>query len=282
MKRLIYVLVAITTFSSCELVESYLNKDDSNDEIVEGFAQELTFTTSINSLTKVTESNFETGDVIAVTAYDASGALINNATQYKYNGSLFTSDDPIIYDYEDAVYSFYAIYPTISSLQSSIDFYAQSDQSIDGAYTQSDMLFASLTSSDTVPQLTFNHTMSSIVVNIIDEEASSVTFYAKIALRYGVQTNSTTTLGDSQSVIPAINGSSSYKAIVAPQTVVTGTTIATCTVGSLTHDWVLDADFEMVSGKQYIFNWSIADREVTLDSIINEWDIVDMGTIESK
>ncbi|MFI3319528.1 MAG: leucine-rich repeat protein [Rikenellaceae bacterium] len=52
--------------------------------------------------------------------------------------------------------------------------------------------------------------------------------------------------------------------------------------GNLVYDWVVDANMDFASGSQYVFNWSLADREVTLDSVINGWDIVDGGTIESK
>ncbi len=243
---------------------------------------ELTFTSNINMLTKATDTAFESGDVIAVTAYDASGTMVEDAVQYTSNGSLFASNTPIIYNSDDATYDFYAVYPTVSSLQTSLDFYAQADQSKGSAFADSDMLFASVTSSDAIPQLSFNHTMSSIVVNVVGGDDASVVFNAKTGLRYGVKSGSISALGSSVAVTPASNGTASYKVIIAPQAIASGVTLATCTVGSLTYDWVLDADFEVKSGKQYVFNWNLADREITLDSVINGWDVVDGGTIESK
>ncbi len=281
MKKSIYLLAAMAMFASCESATEDPNVENGGNSETPTL-QELTFTTSINSLTKATDSNFESGDVIAVTAYDTSGSLVEDAVQYTYNGSLFMSDTPIVYSDDDAVYSFYSVYPTVSSLQSSLDFYALADQSADGAFEASDMLFASITSSDSVPKLEFNHTMSSIVVNVVSDEEGSAIFNAKVGLRYGVTSGSTSALGNSVAITPASNGTASYKLILAPQTVASGSTLATYTVGSLTYDWVLDADFEIVSGKQYVFNWSLADREITLDSVINGWDVVDGGTIESK
>lgn len=265
-------------FASCEATAEDPNTGNNETPTL----QELSFTTTINSLTKATDTNFESGDVIAVTAYDASGNLVSDAVQYTYNGSLFMSTSPIVYSDDDAVYSFYSVYPTVSSLQSTVTFSAQTNQAADGAYEASDMLYASIASSDAIPQLSFYHKMSSIVVNIVSDDSGSVVFNAKVGLSCDVKSGSTSATGSSVEITPASNGTASYKVIIAPQTVASGTTFATYTVGSLTYDWVLDANFEIESGKQYVFNWSLADREVTLDSVINGWDVVDGGTIESK
>ncbi len=245
-------------------------------------AQELMFTTSISLPSKATDTDFESSDVIAVTAYDKSGTLVKDAAQYTHNGSLFMSSEPIVYDTEEAEYTFYAVYPTVSSLQTSLDFYAKADQSVDGAFAASDMLFATMTSSDAIPRLSFYHKMSSIVVNIVGDDSGSVVFNAKTGLSYGVANNTTTALGNAVEITPASNGTASFKVIIAPQTIASGTTLATYTVGNLVYDWVVDANMDFASGSQYQFNWSLADREVTLDSVINGWDIVDGGTVESK
>ncbi len=280
MKKIIFLLSTIAIFASCG------KSTDLQDDIVTPdpapTTTELMFSTSINAVTKVTDTAFESGDVVSVTAYDATGSLVKDAAQYKSNGSLFSSDDPIVYSTDDATYSFYAIYPAVSSLLTSLDFYALEDQSVAGAFVASDMLFASLSSSDAIPQLSFYHKMSSIVINIVGDASGAAVFNAKTGLRYGVKTGSVTTLGSSTAVTPASNGTASFKVILAPQTVASGVTLATYTVGGLVYDWVLDADFEMTSGKQYEFNWSLADREVTLVSVINGWDVVNSGTIESK
>ncbi|MFR9649990.1 MAG: fimbrillin family protein [Rikenellaceae bacterium] len=285
MKKIIFMLAAVAMFTSCEALEQSADSADSTVDTTDDTTtsvKELSFTTSINELTKVTDTNFESNEVIAVTAYDASSTLVADAVQYTNNGTLFASDDPIIYDADDVTYSFYAVYPSVSSMQTSLDFYAMVDQSVDGAFTASDMLFASVSSSDATPNLSFDHKMSSIAITIVGDDSGSITFNAKTGLRYGVKTGSVSTLGESSSVIPASNGTASYKVILAPQTISSGVVFATYTVGSLTYDWELDADFEMVSGKQYLFNWSLANREVTLDSVINGWDVVDGGTVESK
>ncbi|MFI3323863.1 MAG: fimbrillin family protein [Rikenellaceae bacterium] len=279
MKKILFLLASVAMLSSCD--ELTQNEDVVTTEPTPS-TTELSFTSSINAVTKVTDTNFESGDVISVTAYDASSTLIKDAAQYTHNGSLFMSDDPIIYSADDVTYSFYAVYPAVSSLQTSLDFYAEADQSADGAFTASDMLFASIASSDSIPQLSFDHKMSSIVISIAGDDSGSIEFYAKTGLRYGIKTGSVSAIGDSVTVIPASNGTASCKVILAPQAVASGTTLATYTVSGLVYDWVLDADFEMTSGKQYVFNWSLADREVTLDSVINGWDVVDGGTIESK
>ncbi len=289
MKKIIFMLAAVAMFTSCETLEQSADSTDSTvdttDDAVDDTTtsvKELSFTTSINELTKVTDTNFELNEVIAVTAYDASGILVKDAAQYTYNGSLFMSDSPIVYDADDVTYSFYAVYPSVSSMQTSLDFYAMVDQSVDGAFAASDMLFASVSSSDTIPNLSFDHKMSSIAITIVGDDSGSITFNAKTGLRYGVKTGSVSTLGESSTVTPASNGTASYKVILAPQTISTGVVFAIYTVGSLTYDWELDADFEMVSGKQYVFNWNLANREVSLNSVINGWDIVAGGTVESK
>ncbi len=281
MKKILFLLTTVAIVSSCS-EQINTTTDDTTTVYPTPSTTELMFTTNINAITKVTNTDFESSDIIAVTAYDASGALIKDAAQYTHNGSLFMSDDPIVYNTDDATYSFYAVYPAVSSLQTSIDFYAKADQSADGAFTASDMLFASIASSDATPQLSFDHKMSSIVVNIVGDDSGAVVFNAKTGLQYGVKTGSTSTLGDNVAITPASNGTASYKVIIAPQTVASNATLATYTVGSLIYDWVLAANFEFVSGKQYIFNWNLASREITIDSVVNGWDVVESVTIESK
>lgn len=70
--------------------------------------------------------------------------------------------------------------------------------------------------------------------------------------------------------------------IVAPQTVASGVTFATYTLGTTVYDWVLDAALNFEPGIQYVFNWSLSDREVSLYSVINGWDVEDSVTITSK
>ncbi|MFR9620288.1 MAG: fimbrillin family protein [Rikenellaceae bacterium] len=295
MKKIIFMLAAAAMVVACEELEQNLGAelgdsttegttDTTDDTTTDGTVTELMFTTQINALTKVTDTNFESGDVIAVTAYDASGTLVSDAAQYTHNGSLFMSSAPIVYSGDDVTYSFYAVYPTVSSLQTSLDFYVETDQSSASAFTASDLLVASVSSSDAIPQLSFDHKMSSIVINIVGDVSGEATFSAKSGLRYGVKTGSMSALGSATTVTPLVYSDSlsmSCSVILAPQTVAMGSTLATYTVGSLVYEWVLDTDFDMVSGKQYMFNWSLADREVTLVSVINGWDVVDGGTIES-
>lgn len=281
MKKTILSLAAVAMLCSCT--------EELQGETENTGSQELTFTTAINLPTKATDTDFVENDTISVSAFDELGELVKDAASYTHNGTLFASTDPtdpIIYSTDSETYTFYAAYPAQSSLQTSLDFYAQTDQSVDGAFEASDLLFATITSSDRTPELSFYHKMSSIVVNITGETGGSPTFNAKVGMKYTFANDSTSALGDTTEVTPADNGTDSFKVILAPQSVALGTKLATCIVDNLTYEltyeWITDEAITLSPGYQYVYTWNLVDHSVTLDTVIKGWEVTDSGLIESK
>lgn len=277
MKKKILLLALASLAASCDFIDDIIGKEDDNTE--QTTEDGIQFTTSIGNLTKASATQFDAGDKITVTAYDSEGYIVTNAAEYTYNNSLLSSDDPITYSEQGASYTFYGAYPAVSSLESTFEFYAKDDQSSASNLAQSDLLFASVTSSELTPVLSFTHKMSSIIINIKGDDSGSLNIYAKTGVLYNGSTNSSETLGNNTTVKPYLSDTDSHRAILSPQSIVSGSTFATYAIGDTQYEWILDSNFEMKAGILYEFTWQLAENTVSLNSEIEDWEIVNGGTI---
>ncbi len=280
--------VAAVSMTSCS--------KDQGQEIASTDSNGITFTENITA-TKVTGSSFDTNDVISVTAYNGNAVYVGNAT-YTYNGSIFSSTDPIVYTNDVTELSFLAVYPYTEVANGAADLSVATDQSADADYTASDILGASVaTTSSESPKLTFSHLMSKIVFDVtiddtIEVEGSispKVNGYTK-ANGYNFA-NGTFTAASNSAITMANNGVNSYMAIIVPATYTTDNVFASMEINGTTYDVTLANDFTFEAGTQYTYSINITAPEpeepeviiieITFDGEIQGWsDGGDLGDVD--
>lgn len=233
------------------------------------------FTSSITATTntKVASDAFEMGDKILVSAFDGSVEYAKNVS-YSYNNSLFTSESPILYQDENQALTFLAIYPAINDFSNSFNFEIKADQTVSDNYEMSDLLTSKIEpTNESCPKLSFNHRMSNIIINITSAGVSGgdISIRSKNQVTCDVSGGIFTASGESVTITPVVNGNSGFKAIIAPQTITSGTVFATYIVDNMTYTWKPQTDLVFLSGNQYVYNWNLVEREITLEGIINGW-----------
>ncbi len=290
MKRgLFFALSAAAMLASC--TSDSIESDGLSNSTDSSTPKSVSFVSIIGSMSRASGNSFETDDAISVFAYDDSEAQYASNVKYSLNetSQLFESDDPIQSTGDDL--SYVAIYPynedaDMDSMTHSI----AADQSDYDDYEAADMLVANVSStSSTNPALVFYHKMSGLVVTLsgddVDEIASAVvTFNAATSVECDVLDGTYSATGELSTITPYATSSSSYKAIVAPQSFAAGTPIITIATSADTYTWSPNETTEFVSGKQYSVAFSISETEgVTFDQLtdIEDWeegDAVD-GTV---
>lgn len=235
---------------------------------------EVTFTTNITSVTRVTSDIFDNNDEIYVSAYD-NGALYAELKSYIYNDATFTSTSPIYYEDTDQKLSYIAVYPALSDFDTEFTFEANTDQSSGDNYELSDLLVATLEETNEInPSLDFYHQMSSIVLTVNDEifDNGTVVFNLKNGVTIDVIEGTYAATGDAVEITPASNGTLSFKVIVAPQSIAADAVIATYTAGGVGYQWVSAGNVELVSGYRYSYSWDIETDSVVMDGYIEGWN----------
>ncbi len=282
LKRAFFIAAGVAMLCSCEDDPNRNNNDGDLDSFIE--SKEVVFTSSINDQSRVSSNVFESGDEIYVTALEDSASFATKVA-YSYNGSIFTSNDPIVYSSESQQLSFRAVYPAVSNYAESFSFTILADQSSGDNYEMSDLLTASVAATSSVcPDLQFNHKMSNIIINITSSGKSGgvMEVEAKNAVSCNVVDDSYVASGSAVTITPAASGSAGYTMLVAPQTISAGEIFATYVVDAITYTWTLDANTTFLSGYKYTYNWNLVDREVTLDSVINDWGDGGTQTIDGE
>lgn len=236
----------------------------------------ITFTPSVNGVTRVTSDLFEMEDQISVTALDGTSLFASNVL-YAYDGDRFTSDSPIFFSNEAQELTFLAVYPTTTSaLDGSFSFSALERQDTGDNFEMSDLL-ASVTAptSDNCPTLDFNHMMTSIVMEITTPgyEDGELIIYADATATVEVSAGKCYASSNNSTKIYAYNsGDGSFKAILAPQTIAAGTLTAVYSIDGETYEWNISASKSFDSGCRYTYQWDLIENLVTLNGYINGWD----------
>ncbi|MFI3304669.1 MAG: fimbrillin family protein [Rikenellaceae bacterium] len=244
------VLVMLLALTSCSETVQF---DSSTDN-----PYEVSFTLS---QTRVSGSQFESGDKIAVDAYDENGDLYADNKIYTYNDGVFTSSDPIQYSSEEQKLEFVAVYPVTSYLSKSFTYTALTDQSSDANYESSDLLISgSELTSELTPVLSFSHKMASVILNIDSESTVSsdnVTIWAQNTALCNVESMSFSAMGDKAQIKPMSYGIDRIVVLVAPQSIEAGTTFASTTLNGVSYTWSPDATVALESGRRYEFDWTL-------------------------
>lgn len=221
-----------------------------------------TFVSEIKgSLSKATELNFEDGDAIVVSAYQATDfaeAFVDNA-QYTYSGSMFTSDSPIAYS-ETGKAAFRAVYPAQEDISGDFTFTVKQNQNEEGAYTLSDLMVAesNLTTSLTVG-LSFSRICSKVDVIVRDADKNpiedvDVYVNAKPSLDVNFADDSYVASGEVTRLRALANGDGSYSVIIPSQTLAASTMFVEVesALGAVVEKEVTE-DFALVGGASYKF-----------------------------
>ncbi len=257
--------------ASCSKVAEDLNNTTSNNS-------EVSFTTLINTSTRVANDAFEEGDQIAVSAFDGTSAHASNVLySYSSSSNLFSSTSPITYKDELQELSFTAAYPATFDIFTATTFGVEQDQSSSDSYELSDLLISYCdATNDRCPKLAFGHVLSSLVINLTDSATAGGTLkiIAKGTATIDVDNKVYASTGETLEIAPLQSGDQSYKVIFAPQTIAAGELIATYEYGDTTYEWVASSDLEFLPGYRYIYEWDVDKNDVTLDGYINGWDDV--------
>lgn len=240
MKRFLQFLVAsalVVSMQGCSKDSALEPNPDSK--------VQLRLTGEINQTTRVNDAGFQTNDAVGVYV-STNGTLAESGNyfdneKYTYandNGSgELTSTIPIYWPTKDSELSVFAYYPYVESVSSTsaYPFAVATDQNADGAFYQSDFLYANalnLAPTSEPVALAFEHKLSRVDIELGVAAESSITLdQLKAAEKnltiIGVAAegtidleDGTATAGDATTTITpmANDGGVSYSAVVYPQT----------------------------------------------------------------
>ncbi len=283
MKKIALFLSALLLLASCS------KPGDGLDPMPSINGNEISFTNGGIKFTRVSNGQFDNGDVVTVRAFE-QGAEYDQAT-YSYSAPKFTSSEPIKIS-EKQELSYQAIYPSDASFVGVHNIFA--DQSNVENYEQSDLLVATVEATDSPnPELVFRHVMSSIILNVkvldngeaVSDADLDVTFNLKSAANVDVNDESYTATGDALAVTPYSsvgNGSSevyNYSLITAPQIIAANSVIATVIVNSADKfQFTQIKDLEIESSKRYFITYTVdittKESSVEFNGSIVDWEDV--------
>ena len=272
--------------ASCAIVASCSN---SSEEVKPAEKQEsVSFTASMKSLSRATETAFEEGDRIAVyamqedengsTTLKPSGNYADDVT-YTYTAGKFTNAKGIACPASFGV-RYFAIYPNTAGAEVPVSkFQVKTNQHEAGQYTLSDLCTAvSDITKDKEVDLVFSHRLSHVIINL--EGNVLGTGQPNVSLTnvntmcdVNFSANSYVASGSKNMIRCADNGTNSYKAIIVPQTIKMGEAFLSVVLNGKEHVLKAATDIVFASGKQRMFNLTIDNDEiVSYTSNILPWD----------
>ena len=237
--------------------------------------ESVSFTASMKTLSRATETSFEENDQIIVYAVKDEGNGIElkasgnyaNYVKYTYRGNKFVNDQGIVRPTEFGV-RYFAMYPNTISSVPTFRFNVKTAQGASGQYTMSDLCTAvsDVTTAKEV-NLIFSHRLSHVVVNLQGEALGTGTATVKLnnvntGCNVDLNANTFTAYESRNTVYCADNGTNSYKAIIVPQTIETGSPFLTVTLNGKEHTLKATSDINLTSGKQQVFNLTINKDEI--------------------
>lgn len=266
-KKLMLALASFILVTSCS------NKDS---EIMPQVGETVDFTASMKTVSRATETTFEEGDKIGVYAVNAqantasilqpSGNYADNV-RYTYNNGKFINAQGIVRP-TDSGLRYYAIYPYTTPCGPTFKFNVKTNQNASGQYTLSDLCTAvsDITSNKEV-DLVFSHRLSHVVVNLQGELLGTGTATVRLnnvntGCDADLNANTFTAYESRNTVYCADNGTNSYKAIIAPQTIEDGSAFLTVSLNGKEHTLKASSDIRLTSGKQQVFNLTIEKDEI--------------------
>ena len=272
--------------ASCVIVASCSNTDESISPAEDKGC--VSFTASMKSLSRATETEFEEGDQIAVyamqedangsTTLKPSGNYADDVT-YTYTAGKFTNAKGIACPASFGV-RYFAIYPNTAGAEVPVSkFQVKTNQHEAGQYTLSDLCTAvSDITKDKEVDLVFSHRLSHVIINL---EGNVLGTGQPIVSLTNVNTmcdvnfsaNSYVASGSKNVIRCTDNGTNSYKAIIVPQTIKMGEPFLSVVLNGKEHVLKAATDIVFASGKQRMFNLTVDNDEiVSYTSNILPWD----------
>lgn len=245
-------------------------------------------TTRASAAANLQNTQFVSGKTIFVEAYETG----QNAA---YTSGIYTTGEAgaltgsLRYPANNGAVDLCAYYPS-SITSASTTFAVSSDQRTEASYQASDLMYAtklSSKSSGTAHNLTFNHALAKIVVNIEAGDgmtSSAITTFpgvsavklnntlldAQLVIAGGAITASRVATGSAADINITGTGLSNVGVIV-PQTVAAGTFI-TVTYNSEDYTYALPADKTFVGGKVYTYTLTLSTKDISLTAAeISDW-----------
>ena len=259
--------------ASCVLVTAC----NENEEIPVVQQENVSFTASMKTLSRATETGFEEKDQIVVYAVkdEGEGTVLKssgnyaNYVKYTYTGNKFVNETSGIVCPTEFDVRYFAIYPanSVTSVPN-FKFSVKTGQLHSGQYTMSDLCTAvSDATMDKEVDLVFSHRLSHVVVNL--EGDALGTGYTTVKLNnvntgcdVDLNANTFTAYESRATVTCAENGTNSYKAIIVPQTIEAGSAFLTVTLNGKEYVLKATSDIRLTSGKQQVFNLVIEKDEI--------------------
>lgn len=253
------------------------------------------------SITRVTETAFESGDQIGLYVVNRnddgsqndlkpSGNYVDNM-RYTYSYNTWTPDETVYWKDDKTCADFYLYYPYQAAHvnENPMVFKVEADQSKVNSYKNSDVIVGStmnVAPSQTTVYIASKHVMSQVIIALKPGEgftdASLAASDIKVTLNIpAVSANIDLATGK---VEPIMNSDSEsltmtpmtpykdgnvYRAIVVPQQVAQTNLIKVNVGGS---DFLFSKDFNFESGKSYTFNVTITKESSGLNATITGWD----------
>lgn len=253
------------------------------------------------SITRVTETAFESGDAIGLyvvnrnddgshNALKPSGNYVDNM-RYTYSYNTWTPDETVYWKDDKTCADFYLYYPYQAGHvnENPMVFKVEADQSNVNSYKKSDVIVGStlnVAPSQTTVHIASKHVMSRVVIALKPGEgftdASLAASDVKVTLNVpAVSANIDLATGKVEPIMnhdgesltmtpmtPYKDGNV-YRAIVVPQQVSQTNLIMVNVDGS---DFLLSKAFNFESGKSYTFNVTLAKKSSGLNATITGWD----------
>lgn len=274
----------------CSLAVIACDKETRNNQDPMPKDQGISFIGQIGASSRATDTGFEKGDAISVyaikkTTSNPSGTLqaTNYADNAKFvyeNGLFVAADVPsVIEQPTDGSPLFYkAVYPYSANVGNAFSFAVKTDQSTGTNYTASDLMVAeTVATTELKPELTFNHRLSNILLEVRYEEkpAGSEELYfnnVKVNASVNLTNNTFTSTGTTTNVKASPCGTNLFRVVLPPQSIVKGAGLITLKVGGKTYQYNAHEDLTWRSGMQYSYYATVKKNgTITFTAKINPW-----------
>ena len=271
-------LVAITaSFSACsDLTEEMLKES------------EIKLTNEITPVSRVADLDYQSTQIVAeqevgVTITGAKSEHNNIKWTTGTDGVLTNGGNPVYYSGNNAV-TIIAYHPYNSDwTETSHIFSVNTNQSTNEGYLESDLLWASETSTKTeeAVALTFTHKLSKINVTLTSEDNANLSNATISICGTNISTSFNPSTGELSATtanvqdIKAGTTTSTASAIVIPQTVASGTKFIKVELSGKIFYYTLKADKELKSGYSHNYTLTVKEKEVevgTESDKITDWE----------
>ena len=171
-----------------------------------------------------------------------------------------------------------AVYPYSANVGNIFSFTVKTDQSTGTNYTASDLMVAeTVATTELKPELTFNHRLSNILLEVRYEEkpAGSEELYfnnVKVNASVNLTNNTFTSTGTTTNVKASPYGTNLFRVVLPPQSIEKGAGLITLNVGGKTYQYNAHEDLTWRSGMQYSYYATVKKNgTITFTAKINPW-----------